>query len=997
MSLAGRTLSHYRIGEEISRGGMGIVCRATDTRLNRDVALKVLPAELTGDRERRDRFILEARAASALEHPNIAVIHDVGEADGVSFIAMELIRGEKLSTAIHNGQLATNPSRAIEIAIEVAEALARAHSQNIVHRDLKPANVMLTDDGHAKVIDFGLAKLLAPVQGDDVTAPITNPEIVLGTVAYMAPEQARSGTIDHRTDVFSFGILLYEMFARTLPFKGESSIETMHAIIHAAPPPLQLRHVPPVAAAEVQRIIEKCLAKDPDARYQGMKDLVVDLKTARRRMDSEVSMPVPAAAPPKGRSSLLVAAASAAILLGVGYWFWSSRDQVPVEATGTRPSVAVMYFENNTGEKELDWLRTGLTDMLVTDLSQSPDVEVLSTDRLVQILGAMDKLESGPISFDTVQEVARRAGVKHVMLGSYIKAGEAIRINLKLQEASSGKIVSTERVDAANESSLFSVMDELTRRLKEKFALPASGSLSSLLSSPSGTPPNIEILDRDLKDVTTSSVAAYREYAQGIEFHQRGRYLDAFPHFERAIALDPNFALAYLKLAVGNGNTGRSNERDKHAQRAIELSDRLTPRERYYIEGYYYTTKLETTQRAIDAYARAIELYPDHSASRNNLALLYLRTDQVEKCIEHYAVLQQRGFEFPGAAGNMAQCYIAAGRDSEALAVLTEFVARFPNVEAGYLLLGLSQMSTNRFDEAERSFTRTRELRPDFPPAIAGPAQLATFRDDFAGARRIAAPLLKFPRSNARGLGRIQLIYAALYEGRLRQALDELQRAIADEGVDGSDESALGRSVVAEIFIAQGRKAEAAAEARRGEADARGRLSVGEVLLQGSIAGDPAARASLQRLADALPTGSDKALPFIADAIAAVEAGRLEDAARLLSEYESKLRPGMVASGSLTPIRQPRVMLNYWRGRERLAAGDYRGAIASFAKNTDNTALRQFNPIEYVRGLYYTAQAHERLEDSAAARAHYSRFLKYWKDGDIDRDKVADAIKKIGS
>jgi len=306
VSLAGKILSHYKIVEEISRGGMGIVYRATDTRLNRDVALKVLPPELTADADRRERFIREARAASALEHPNIAVIHDVGEEDGVSFIAMELVRGDKLSHAIAGGpsSVSANPGRALEIAIEVAEALARAHAQGIVHRDLKPANVMLTEDGHAKVIDFGLAKLLTPLDGggNTMTVGATDPQVILGTVSYMSPEQASGGAIDHRTDIFSFGILLYEMFSNTLPFRGHSSVETMHAILHDAPPPLRLERMPAVAAADVQRIIDKCLAKNPDDRYQGMKDLVVDLKAARRKIDSDASVHLSAAATAERRS-----------------------------------------------------------------------------------------------------------------------------------------------------------------------------------------------------------------------------------------------------------------------------------------------------------------------------------------------------------------------------------------------------------------------------------------------------------------------------------------------------------------------------------------------------------------------------------------------------------------------------------------------------------------------------------------------------------------------
>jgi serine/threonine protein kinase len=239
-SLVGRTLSHYDIIEEISRGGMGVVYRARDTRLDRVVALKVLPPDLVANADRKQRFVQEARAASALEHPHIAVIHEIDEVDGVSFIAMELVRGEKLSDLVAPGGLA--PTRALEIAVEIAEGLVRAHDKGIVHRDLKPANVMLTEDGHAKIIDFGLAKLVAPLSGDSSGETFlkthSDPGTALGTVSYMSPEQARGGKVDHRSDIFSFGILVHELLAGRPPFRGHSSLDTLHAILHDVPPPL---------------------------------------------------------------------------------------------------------------------------------------------------------------------------------------------------------------------------------------------------------------------------------------------------------------------------------------------------------------------------------------------------------------------------------------------------------------------------------------------------------------------------------------------------------------------------------------------------------------------------------------------------------------------------------------------------------------------------------------------------------------------------------------
>src|SRR2546425_3994294 len=275
---------------------MGVVYRAIDTRLNREVALKILPANLIADAARRARFVQEARAASALEHPNIAVIHEIDEAGGVSFIAMELIRGEKLSVVVGRG--APAPARALELAIEIAEGLARAHDKSIVHRDLKPANVMLTEDGHAKIIDFGLAKLVDALSGDSGSETMlkanTDPGMVLGTVSYMSPEQARGGKVDHRSDVFSFGVLLHEMVTGRPPFKGNTGMDTMHAILHDPVPPLPSLggSVSVEAIRDVQRILEKCLAKEPGERYQGMRDVVVDLRAARRRLESASTSPI---------------------------------------------------------------------------------------------------------------------------------------------------------------------------------------------------------------------------------------------------------------------------------------------------------------------------------------------------------------------------------------------------------------------------------------------------------------------------------------------------------------------------------------------------------------------------------------------------------------------------------------------------------------------------------------------------------------------------------
>ena len=503
--MVGRPLSHYKILDEISRGGMGVVYRAVDTKLNREVAFKVLPADLISDPERKRRFLQEAQAAASLEHPHIATIYEVDEAEGVTFMVMELIGGDKLKDVIEHENLSL--ARVLDLSVEVAEGLARAHDKGIVHRDLKPANVMLTEDGHAKIIDFGLAKLVEPLGRDDEEAQTalrkeTDPGIIMGTVAYMSPEQARGAKVDHRSDIFAFGIVLYEMLAGKPPFQGASGTDTLSSILRDPAPslPTQGAEMSAELAADLQRIIEKCLAKEPNERYQGMKDVAVDLRTARRRLESGavsgsvsgVSGPV-AAQPPSKRWLWVGAAAGVGLLVAVLALFLRPSSRAPATVSSEKPSVAVLYFENNTGDPSLDWLRTALTNMLVTDLAQSPDVEVLGTDSLYQILEEMNRLDDRVTSLEVVQEVAERAGVSTVLLGNFVKAGETIRINVRLQEAATGRVITSEKVEGVGEDSIFPMVDDLTRRIKSKFNIPRTADAVS---------------DQNVADVTTSSVEA---------------------------------------------------------------------------------------------------------------------------------------------------------------------------------------------------------------------------------------------------------------------------------------------------------------------------------------------------------------------------------------------------------------------------------------------------------------------------------------------------------
>lgn len=1013
MSLAGRTLAHYLVIEEISRGGMGVVYRATDTRLGRDVALKVLPAELMADAERRQRFTQEARAAATVEHPNIAVIHDIGQVDGIDFIAMELVRGDKLSASLARGALTAG--RALELGIEIAEGLARAHDQGIIHRDLKPANVMLTDDGHAKIIDFGLAKLIAPLDGDSGRETMamgggTDPGLVMGTVSYMSPEQAGGGAVDHRSDVFSFGILLYELLTGVLPFRTKTSIDTLHAILNLPAPPLPTL-TPAEVTSEVQRILDKCLAKDPRGRYQGMKDLAVDLRAARRHLDTaghvRESGPVVAVlAGGKSRWIALAVAAGVLAAITAGGMLFSRQVAGPAEETaGAKPSVAVLYFENNTGNPQLDWLRTGLTDMMVTDLSQSPDLEVLGTDRLLQILTAMGRQDDKVISADVMQEIARRAGVKTVLVGSYVKAGDTIRINLKMQEGVSGRIITSERVEANGESNIFPTMDELTRRIKSKFTLPGAGGATALFKAPNAAASSAidDTFDRDLREVTTSSIEAYRYYAEGINLHERMRSEQALPLLEKAVAIDPGFALAYTKLAVVHGNLGHSNLRDEYSAKSLEHLDRLTPRERFYIQGYHYTARPDTLDKAIDNYTKALELSPNHTSSRNNLALIYLQLWRFDEAVRHYTVLQDRGFEFPGAAGALFAAHHALGQTGLGLEVLQRYATRFPDAEQGFANLGSGMAVAGRTAEAHASFDRAIALRPGLPMAMIGRTTLSMFAerwDDVESAGRDEARSAD-PAIQLRG--NIVLAMRELYRGRSRDALKFLSTAVGTQGPRGSNESAAARARAAWVMLARAQPAEALAEATRGLADARGRDAWFELAGIAAVAATQQGRSgeadkslnALNQGANALPGSARERLRVhLTSGLMALAGKNTLSAIRELGQAETILPPGGSSILGLGPTDQRAPIVWFALGNAYLSAGQDAEAKTRFERIVASDYQRLYRPLEFVRSFYYLGQIAERQGDMAKARQHYARFAKYWKDGDLDRPQVEEALRK---
>jgi serine/threonine protein kinase/tetratricopeptide (TPR) repeat protein len=971
-------IGRYELVELIGSGGMGEVYRARDPRLGREVALKVLPPGLADDPHRRERLLREARIVSVLNHPHICTIHEVGSEGGLDYISFEYIEGTTLAAILRDGGLALE--RLLDIALPLAEALAFAHAKGILHRDLKPANIMVTERG-PKILDFGLAKMVSPPdQAEGSSGSLTDSGLVLGTVAYMSPEQALGRRLDERSDIFSFGAVLYEMATGRQAFMGETPTGVLDAVLHDEPPALAA--VRPDLPPELPLVVEKALRKQPSERYQRTGDMARDLAELRRhRADRR---PLIAARRRRSPAVPVATAVAATVLIGGGLAYRSRISSPPP----TRGSVAVMRFQNLSDPSDADSLGRMLAGLVTTQLASSEGLHVVSTQRLSDVARQLGRGDGDPEPA-IAAEVARRAGATTMVLGEVVRAGSHMVATAELVDVNDGQRVASFQAEGTNPQDVFSMAEGLGSQLRMK----VTGRTSQRGPAP---------LTRQL----TASVEAYRAYIRGETLMHRWQSEEAAAAFRQAVDLDRDFALAQYRLGIALslwGNLGREGR--VAVERAAALKDRLPTREANVIDGavLVYAGRLSDAVPLLEA---SLAHDPDNKELLYLLSECYMHSPRevnprrAAEVIERLLTLDP---DFRLVYHQLAMAYVMVGDVARARAKLDEWEPVEP--EAVRTMRAHVSYVEGRPDEALRLSESTRGLLPSMWRVIYAIAARrwdmvrATLRDRIRESRQ--SPGSASERSAPRGEGRwirAQLGLALGQFGEAQTVLNEIVSRLPLEPNEGPLGGAREFHDLAELYSLKRDFKAASTQAEKAlliQPDGPYCLYVAGIfaLRASNMAGAEQHLGHLQQVA---ATARGPLVPHYRDALTAELA--------LARAHPAEARPLLERA-----VQSGKLIYEHWAGfatgvrfhdglaRTYLALGEKEKAARELEALIDNPADVNTASVPYIRTFYTLGMLKLELGDRAAGRKLLQRFLEYWGKADWDLAEIRDARARLAA
>jgi eukaryotic-like serine/threonine-protein kinase len=1006
-----RFISHYRIVGKLGAGGMGVVYRAEDTKLGRTVALKFIAPQEIESAEEKARFLHEAQAAASLSHPNICVVHEIDEADGRLFMAMEYVEGESLKDRIARGPLKID--EALDIAAQIAQGLDAAHRKSVIHRDVKPANIMIEAGGLVKIMDFGLAKMSGQ-------SKLTKTGTTLGTTAYMSPEQARGEEADRRSDVWSLGAVIYEMVAGRTPFKGDYEQAVLYSILNEAPEPMTA--VRAGVPLELDRIVAKALAKDPAERYQHADELIADLRALRKSLEPGMasrtgtagalprfaaagakqppgaSLETGAPAKPSKRrlAKILIpicAAAAAIVALAV---------LKPVLFGGViateRHPVAVITFENQTGDPQYDNLKKVIPNLLITSLEQSKYLQVVTWERLRDLAKQAGKQGLEDIDADLGFEICRREKIDVLVIGSFTKLGDRFVTDIKVLDVGSKGSLAVAKADGRGLESIPEQVDELSRQISRGVGLSER---------------KIEETQRPVIDVTTSSTEAYTYYLKGIDMFERLYYGEAAQDFARALELDSTFASAYLYLGRTHAAAFNTAEARRSYTKALRHAVKATERERLYINAVYSISTGNDRAGGIRIYRELLEKYPREKYAWNSLGVQYDNVGEYREAI----VCQERALELDPAYGaalnSLAYAYLHLENYEKAIEVFRRYSALYPHDANPYDSTGEAYFAMGRLDEAARMYEKAFARKPMLGSAVML-AYLCGMRGDYREALAWIERDMQF--ETLPGQIVVDHVWRAAYHaciGEFDRAAREARRAFAlADSTANTGMMGVALQVEGNTLFEGGRLDEArdlfrtryAVPGSDAEippfAVAFQELYLG--LLDEAAGNLQGARSAAERTEALLPAVRSISSRFglrasnwmaILNAEIFLAEGRPDDAIRSYAgDFELKVPTnGPELFYMNAPFTQDA------RARAYAAKGDLGKAIAEYKR------LLTFDPTSKDRRLmnpryeYRLAKLLEKSGKPAEALAHYTKFLEFWASADPGLPELIDAKARVAA
>ncbi len=757
--MIGQFVSHYKILEKLGGGGMGVVYKAEDTKLKRTVALKFLPPELTRDEEAKQRFIHEAQAASALQHDNICTIHDIDEAPegpqgaGQMFICMDFYEGETLKEKIEQRPLPID--QAIGLAMQVARGLAKAHEAGMVHRDLKPANLLVTKAGEAKIVDFGLAKLAGQTR-------LTRAGSTLGTAAYMSPEQARGEAVDHRSDIWSLGVVMYEMITGGTPFNADYENALIYSILNTEPKPLaELRSGVP---KELERIVQKVLAKDPRERYQHVDDVVADLRRLKGESEGVArAHAVPSSVRPR-RTPFRRAAVVAAMLglAAISYFVMKPLLEDQMLASNPIP-VAVITFENQTGDRAYDYLQEAIPNLLITNLEQSHFLRVTTWERLRDLMKQMGKENEKTIMSELGIELCRRGDINVIVIGRYTKAGEMFATDVKVLDVDTKELLKSANSKGRGvESILESQIDDLSREIAQGAGLSER---------------RVEKATLNVASVTTNSMDAYNYYLRGRQNYHQFYYQDAKKFLGKAIALDSSFAEAHVFLALTLKTLNEGGASDSAFRKAMLYAPRANERNRLKIESAYAANIERDRAKSIRLLQKVVTKYPEEKDAHMFLGILYRNDGAYELAMMEQKKALELDPQYAAALNELGYVYSTLGQYNKAIECFQRQISVLPGDANPMDSMAELYFIMGNLDDAIARYREVLEIKPDFYSSYLALAYTLTLRGDLEeGRRSVDRYIAAVPSAGLKAEGHWDRALFDLALGQYRDAFADLQK-----------------------------------------------------------------------------------------------------------------------------------------------------------------------------------------------------------------------------